>query len=253
MQLWFNNKPVCPINSAEVTSDNVLIAAESGRPLRYDFSIHAKLYLQAATNLTTAQGQANLTLQENALRTQLAGAYGDLVLKQDSGAYSGLALVNNNSISGVTIIKGPDFIEAMNAEYIVYRTAVFTGKATFLIPNTANAVVSYRETLQYVGNGDPEFSWRKSINTPSVLQQVYPTSTYKLQQTGQCVGHLAYPLPPTPFFPKPIFQGAKSNVGRTAPKRIGPALNALIEYGISWSYYYESNAPMVVLPNVPGF
>jgi hypothetical protein len=250
MQLFFNGQALFNSGAAAVTADTAVIRAESGRPLRLRTRLHVHAYLEYANN---TGGQAALTSAENSLRSQLQGAYGDLVLKQDSGAYSGLALVNSNSISGVVIDSGPTFTEAEGSEYVNRRTVEFTGVAEYVIANTKTAIVSWKESLVFTGTGGPVTRWRPSVNTKPIQQQIYPFSTYKLVQTGRAVGHRAYPVQPTPFFAYPIEQVDRRRVINEAPTRIGKAQSSLVNYPITWEYYYESASPLVAVPNLPKF
>lgn len=250
MQLYFKGNPLFNAGAAAVTSDTLLIRADTGRPLRYRTRIHVHAFLEYNQN---TGGQAGLTAMEATLRSQLLNNYGDLVLKQDSGAYSGLALANANSISGVVIDQGPTFSEAMDSEYVNRRTVEFSGVAEFVIQNTANAVVSFRETLAYQGTGGPVTSWRPAVNAPPVQQQVFPSSTIKLVQTGRAVGHLAYPKPPGPFFAYPIEKVHLREFVEEDPQRVGPGLLALVNYPVTWKYVYESTLPLAALPNLPPF
>src|ERR1700679_552334 len=212
MQVWFNNQALFNSGAAAVTSDTILIRAETGRPLRYQTRIHVHAFLEYSQN---AGGQAALTAMETTLRKQLLNSYGDLVLKQDSGSYSGLALVNSTAITGVVIDQGPTFSEAMDSEYVNRRTVEFSGVAEYVIPGTANAVVSWKETLSFTGTCGPVVGWRPNVNGPSVEQQIYPSSTMKLVQSGRAVGHQNYPKAPQPFFPFPI---EKVHLRRVVPE-----------------------------------
>ncbi len=168
MQLYYGNLPLFNMNQAEVTSNTRLVQASTGRPLRYIVDIHvSKAYLVGTT-------QAQLTQAEAALRTALLQGYADLVLRQDSGAASSLAIVSNASISGVRIIDGPHFEEAEGAEFVTLRTARFTAQAEYIIANTANVVTEFHESISFYGNCGPVNAWRHCVNSGPVLQQVYP-------------------------------------------------------------------------------
>jgi hypothetical protein len=197
--------------------------------------------------------QANLTAQEINLRAILSVGYADLALLQDAGPYSSAAIVNNASISGVRITDGPHFEEAQGAEFVTLRRCRFTGSATFLCPGTAAVIVEYRESLSFFGNCGPQMSWRHPVNTGPILQQVFPSTTMRVVQSGRAVGHLVRPPPQPPMFPLITMHQERSRVTPDDPTRIGPGPAGLINWPISWNYEFESAVPLVGLPNLPPF
>ncbi len=234
-----------PINGCMVTSQTQVIRSESGRPIRYKYTIHVKAYLE------TSSGQAACSALENALRLALLKPYQTLALLEDSGATSSLAIISNNSISGVVIVDGPHFNEAMDAEFVNRRTAEFTGEAEFMIPTASNAVISYHETVAITGNCGPVTSWRPAVNAKPVFQIVYPASTTKVTQSGRAVGHTGYPAPAALLFPQGLLKQEQSRIVRDSPRRIGPQSSALVEWPISWNYQFEANTPLLALPGTP--
>lgn len=247
MQLYFKSRALFNANAAEVTSDTVVIRApESGRPLRYGVRIKVHGYIEGTS-------QSDLTTRETALRLALIDNYGDLSLKQDSGAASGLTIGNTASITGVVIDRGPVFNEAQGAEYVNRRTVDFEGYAEYLIPNSQAAILSWRETFTYVGNCDPVTNWRPMVNAAPIQQEVYPSSTMKVIQQGRAVGHTVRPTAPPPRWPFPIEQSNRRQIIPDSGRRIGPAAGAIVEPGITWHYEYESPTPLIALPGLPPF
>jgi hypothetical protein len=246
MRLCYRGNPLFNANAAEVTSDTTLIRAESGRPLRYSMRIRVRGFLEGTS-------QADLTAKENNLRIALLNPYGDLVLQQDSGANSGLALTSNNSITGVVIERGPTFSEAQGAEYTNYRTVEFEGSAEYLVPNADTAIVSWKETFSFVGTCGPVTAWRRAVNAGPVQQQIYPASTMRVTQVGRAVGHRVVPPVPPPRFSYPIELVDRRRIVPESPQRTGPGAGALVNYGISWEYTYESDSPLAALPGLPPF
>jgi hypothetical protein len=232
------------VNGCEVTTRTSVIRSDTGRPIRYKVVVNVKAYIDGS-------GQADLTLKENQLRAVLAQPYGDLKLLQDSGADSSSALVSNNSITGVVITDGPHFGEAQGAEFINRRTAEFTGEAEYVINNSAAAVISFQEEVSIIGTGGPITNWRLAVNARPVEQVVYPFSTVRVLQVGTAVGHMIRPTAPPPFWSYPIEKVERRRITAGSARRVGPGLLALIQPSVSWQYEYESDRPLVALPNIP--
>lgn len=246
MRVYFKNNPLFAANGASVTGETNLVRAGTGRPLRYEMLLKVRGYIDGTS-------QSDLTTRENNLRTLLINSYGDLELRQDSGAKSGLALANATSISGVVITSGPTFAEAEGAEYVTRRTVDFTGVAQFVIRGSEPAIVEWEEVFAFTGTCGPVTGWRPNLIGPWVQQQIYPSSTMKVTHTGRAVGHLVRPNPPPPKWAFPIEKQHLRRIVQEAGRRIGPAISAVIEPAVSWVYEYENNTPLVALPGPPPF
>ena len=177
----------------------------------------------------------------------------DLILYQDSGAPSSAAIRSADTVSGIKITSGPSFGEAQGAEFINRRTARFRAEAEIIIVNTDAAVISFEETLVFFGSTLPRTIWRHAVNAGPVQQVVSPSTTLRIIQTGQAVGHRIRPTPPPPFWNYPIEQADKRVITYTAAKRIGPGAAGLIEPGVQWKYEYETDRALVALPNLPPY
>lgn len=246
MRLYFANVPLFAANGAEVTSRTGVIQTSYGRPVALEVYIDVKGYLEAS-------GQAALTLMENAIRLAFASGYGDLTLRQDSGANSGMALISNSCISGVRIIDGPTFDEAQGAEYVNRRTVKFTGMARVTIRGTENAIMSFEETISIQGTvGDPVINWRHAVNASPIPQVVYPSSTMKVIQSGRAVGHIVRPNPAVPIWgTTPPEQRGQRRIVQEAGRRVGPGAGAIVEPAVSWTYVFEDSRPLIALPSIP--
>jgi hypothetical protein len=230
-----------PVNGAEVSSAVRAVLASSGRPVRYVGQIRVKVWL-------IGNGQAELTALENALNAALLVPYQTISFLQDSGLPTGMTMFNNASLSGVRIVDGPNYgNDARDGEYVTQRTATFVAEAEFVYPGSQLAMISFTESISYTGTGGPVFRWRPCINAPPIRQVVYPFSTQKATQSGQAVGHMAYPPVPDPIWPDAEMPDQRSVV-YGSPKRLG---QGFIEYPVSWRYSFESIVPLVGLPSLP--
>lgn len=230
MQLSLGNGYTFPTNAAAVTSRVEVIQSGNGRPIRQ------KMYLDVTASIY-GDGQAALTLQENAVRLALSQPYFDIRLKQDSGADSALRLLQNSSLSGTRVTSGPNFTDAQGPEYVKVRTLDFTAEAEFLLPNS-NVVISWVETVGYVGNGGPVRRYRYpvgGISLDPIRQIVTPRSLITYTQSGESVGHLGY-YDPVMLFNRAYLVNEREAVQRRTPKPIG---RSWVEYSLSWNYIFE--------------
>lgn len=205
-------------------------------------------YAQRRTFAVTAylygNGDTDLTQKENALKTALAVPYQDLVLNTNEGPPSSEILVNAGSITGVIITQGPDFETTNGAEYSSERKFSFTAEAEYPITGTQNYLLNFTESLTFWGGGQI-YAHRLAINGPAQKQLVYPYVTFKCTQQGSAVGYRQYPGAKGPWFPLALKEAGKFT--SKSPKRMGMGYQ---EYENTWSYEFESIAPLVAIPNI---
>lgn len=229
-------------NSCALRSSTRLVTApETGRPLRYLTRCSLEGWLEGDT-------QAGLSDAEAALRLALLRPYQDLRLLTDSGATTSVSLINSQSISGVRVLAF-DFPGDTGAEFATLRRFTAEVEAEFLIPGTENVILSFAEHLSFTGNGGPDVVLRVPINTPDIVEQVVtPATPFYAVQQGQAVGHTRRPNPQPPKFPLAKEIGKQRQIGEFGPKRIGLGL---VEFGVSWSYSFQSVSPLVEHPTPP--
>jgi len=245
VQLFYGGTALFDANTCEVTGWSTIVRASgTGRPVRVLNRIGVKGYI-------TGDGQSDLTTKENALRAILLAPYKWMDFRQDSGTSSGLTLVSSTSVTGVVVVEGPKFSEAMNAEYVTRRTVEFTAEAEYILAGASGAVISFTETVSIMGTGGPVTRLRIPVNNfKPVRQQISYFSAVKASQRGHAVGHTDYPIVPDPIWPVPILNQDQIKIDRGNPRRVGPGLG-LIEYPISWNFEYSSSEPLVGLPGIP--
>lgn len=227
-------------NGVDISSRTRVRLSDAGRPLTYITRLDVGGWLEG-------DGQAALSLEEDALRQALAVPYLDFKFLTDAGAVSATGLLNSESLTGVRVVDGPHFTGTDGAEYATIRKFDFAVEAEFLIPNTANAVVSFTEQVTIVGDGGPMKRMRVPINaTFLVRQQLSLRSIVRATQSGSAVGFSKYPTPPKPLWPAYLLND-QSQVTRTAPKANGRAFS---DYAVQWNYTFESDKPLVGVPNL---
>jgi hypothetical protein len=231
------NENGCALRS----STRIITAPETGRPLRYLTRCSIEGWLEG-------DSQAELSLEEAALRLALLRPYQDLRLLTDSGATTSVSLINAQSISGVRVLAF-DFPGDTGAEFATLRRFTAEVEAEFLIPGTENVVLSFTEQLSFTGNGGPDVVLRVPINTPDIVEQeVSPATAFYAVQSGQAVGHTRRPEPNPPKFPAAKQIGKQQQISEFGPKRVG---QGFVEFGVSWTYYFQSASPLVEHPTPP--
>lgn len=240
MQLWIGGASFAA-GAADVTS-RTRIGERSVRdvPVSYITALDITVTMYGST-------QAALSVLEAQLRSILTQTpRKDVTLRMTSGVPSSMALANARSISGVRLVSGPDFKKSQGSEFVNHRTASFTMEAEYPIVNTANAVLSWTETVSIVGNGGPDRKWRFPLNARPIRQTITEYSLVRATQTGQAVGWLKLPSAPLPLWPG-LEVNPGHSVARDSPE---PRGQGDVKYPVRWSYTFESGGPLVGLPSL---
>ncbi len=124
----------------------------------------------------------------------------EAALFHDDDEKSAHALTNNNSISGVRVVKMA-YNQASGAEYATQRTCDISLEADYPVPG-ANNLSAFSETLRIVGNGGPRRRTIETLSGPVQKQIVNKRTRVTAVQSGMAMGYLAYPwiYVPGPYF-----------------------------------------------------
>jgi len=243
MQLWIGTYAF-PAGQCAVTSRVTGIErSDSGRPLRFTLALDVDGVIRGT-------GQADLSARELQLRAVLATPFQDLILRQDTGPPSSLALVSNQSLSGVVVVSGPDFYKPDGPEFVTTRHFRFSAEAVFLSPGGAAALVSWTQTVSVQGNGGPVRAWRVPINADPIRQVVTPRSIIRYTQQGSATGHTAEPRVPPPVFGRAYLMNESEAVQKVTPRPVG---RNWVNYTVSWNYVFESDRPLTGTTPLPAF
>lgn len=200
------------------------------------------VYVLDTSSLTTAQAQT-------AIKTAAAereAAYSrdglDFGFYHDDDTLSAHYLLSNGSVGGVRVIER-SFPNGDGAEYATQRTFSVTLEADYQV--TGVEIVEWNETVEITGTGGPrEILIETATGTPQ-RQTVNQRTKVTMVQRGSAVGFRAYLSPPGPIAPQLEILPARS-ITRGSAQRSG---NTLINWPISWSYFFESGGPMSGLPS----
>lgn len=245
MQLWIGSYAF-PANAVACTTATRGVQSKSGRVIRRVGSIVCSGTLFGA-------GQAALTLAEQNLRAALEDDYESLILRMDNGGVSSVNLINNDTLSGVRIVDGPNFGEPSGGEFATIRRFTFTAEAEWITPEGIGALVSFMETVGVQGNGGPGRRWRVPINAAPIRQITTPYTIVRYTHSGQAVGHTSRPEPPQPFFGRDLLVNEAESVTYDHPDPMG---TSFINWPVRWNYLGEKSGatgPRVLLNRLPTF
>jgi hypothetical protein len=242
MQLWFGPYGF-PVNGMAIGS------RIQNMPNKAQITLKRKVIMSVSGSLLATLGtsfpQQDLTAQTILLTQALSNNYFDLVLRNDDGSLSATILLNAGSLTGVVITEGPDFPgKPGDADYATQRRFSFTAMAEYVNIKAQTALENFSESLDFSG-GLPLYVMCRAVNGLPQRQQTYAFTEFCCTQSGSAVGLLAFPTPPGPKFPSCLKEAPR--IKRSGPERVG---NTFQNYGISWTYVFESVTPMVGAPTL---
>lgn len=209
--------------------------------VRADFSARGEPVLSRMQWQIQGQLNANDPADLTAKLRNLEGAYNNQA--QDAGLYfvgggpTAHYLPNGTSIGGVRSL-GVSYPKGDGAEYTTFRNYSITLEADY--PFAGTNLLEYRETLRFVGTCGPEWIYLFPLTGEPERQQVLAKTTQKVTQSGSAMGFLSRPSPPPPLWPANEHEQART-IGPTSPRVLR---GRQIDFGIEWSYEFESATPL---------
>ncbi len=231
-------------NSVKVTSESKPTIGMGQNPYGFQQTVSVDGFLDYV-------GQDVLTVQENLLRLVIAkGNYQNLGFYCDDGTLSGIFINNLASLTGLTVIDGPNFVNSVGIgpEYATLRSFNFKVMAEYILPGMQFELLNWTETLKFTGGG-PLFVMKRALQGPPQRQRVCDQTEYCVEQSGEAEGLLAKPALPLPKWPSRQKMGPGYTA--TSPHRAGRGRK---DYAVSWLYNFESEVPLIGAPTPwPGF
>lgn len=182
---------------------------------------------------------SELTTKILALETAYKQIGVDAYLLTSGGASTAHSLRAAESIGGVNVVVPPHFPDGSGADYATYRRYSLALEAEFAIGGGDNGtILEWQETVQVTG-GLPQYVWTRPIVGPPQRQIARQQTTYRAIQSGIAVGYVRRPVPPQPLWPGAIMN---RSTGTMAPRAKG---NGFVEFGVQWSYEFESAEPLI--------
>lgn len=221
---------------ALVSSFNVSVErSPRGNPILTKKSMTISGIIDAGSN---AELTAKLKELEAAYakQDQVAGLF------HDSGEPTVHYLPNANTLGGVRS-SGVSYPSGESIEYVTSRSYSVTLEADYLFEDQ---VLDFQETLSFTGTCSERWVYLNCLNGPPEKQIVEKVTTQKVTQSGMAMGFRSRPSPPAPLWPESEHKEARQ-ITNTSPKVV---LGVLTDYGIQWSYSFESATPLVGSPHV---
>lgn len=211
-----------------------------GRPFltRKRLTLDGELYPATAT-------QAAIKTKIVALESAFSVNGQDCGLLHDNGTRSAHYLDSSSSIGGTKVLAldYPDG-SGRKGQYATQRSFHIEVEADYPVSG-ADFLISFNEKLEFQGDCGPRGLWVETLTGPPQLQTVNQRTTQIVTQQGNAVGYLS-----NPFIPAPIFPGLehrdRRRVNYSSPILDG---NRFVNWGVSWSYTFESAQPLFAQPN----
>ena len=180
----------------------------------------------------------------NDLETAYAVNNQDLVLYDNLGN-AARTLAGLTPLGGTRVLSF-DFPEDGRAgsEFVLYRTYEIVVEGLYQPQGQEDGLLSWTETLQFSGGG-PKFIFLQPINGLPVRQQVAENTPYRAVQKGRAVGLYSYPSPPGPIWPADEHQDQRDTSPEDPKRSGGREAPVYTEFPVSWTYVFESAAPLV--------
>ncbi len=169
----------------------------------------------------------------------------DLVLYTSTMAATAHSLRVEDCLTGVRVTAPPSYPVATGPDYANKRTFTITLEGIRRVPETANALQAWSESLSFQGNGGPDEGYLEPVDGTPVRQRFKAATLYRAKQTGSAIGLLGYPTPSDPLWPG-FLQNAEQAVSYSSPKYDGTRFT---NYQVTWDYAFVSSSPLRGLPN----
>ncbi len=248
MQLQFGQYRF-PVGQVEATPRMRALRAQDGTPYEAQWSITVKGELLAAD---PDAANATLLLSQEAQRMRLAllDPNSDMVLIDNTGAPTDIALYRANSLGGVQIewIQYPD---TDPGALVTHRGFEFQAVAQYPTSLTTNPLIEYEESIQITGNCGPQYVFQPALVDRPTVVQTQQYTTCRAIVSGRAVAYRNYPpIPPPLFSGEGIFLlNPQTATSRGAPEWHG---RILTNFPVTWNYIFESVRPLSGLPRVWG-
>lgn len=201
--------------------------------------MYARLKQYDVEGYVAASGQAALSTAMNAVETALARPFQDFIFYHDDSTESAFILRNNDSISGVTVTDGPNWLaDPRGSNFVNQMKFRFTVSAEFPLSNTNNLLLDFNETVTFDGGG-PRFAVKECLVAAPQRQKIRTATVYRAIQQGMANGYRSYPNPPPPLWPAALLESPK--LEKKSPTLKGRDYEG---FGITWSYSFASPGPL---------
>lgn len=180
---------------------------------------------------------------------QLAAAYrdgGDLYLYRPGGVATSFSLQSSITTGGVRVTQPPSIPTMAGAAFATHLPYTIVVEGEVPLGNAGASYQSYSESVQTSGGG-PKYGFLEPLTGAPVRMRLREQTVFRATQSGSAVGIYARPSPPAPLWPAWLKEAPQ--ISKTSPRVVG-VKRALRDFGISWSYSFESSGPLIGGPTV---
>jgi hypothetical protein len=239
MYLQYGNYRHASYEGAVMVEKLPIIVA--GMPVGHTERWHVQGMLTAADMATVVAGMAALEASYS-VNGRSIGLY--------SADGATVRLLNSSQCAGGTrVTMRPAAPIAGGAELTTYAHYNLIVEGDIYDSNVT--LLSFFESLSFQGTCGPDIVFLPTLNGLPQVQMARQRTTCKAVQTGGAVGRLSYPSFPPPMWGSPNEQESLRQIRFDPPRRVGRYGNhQYTEYPISWTYYFESNEPLMGYPHL---
>lgn len=188
-------------------------------------------------------GEYANTLAVNELQAAFSLNNQDLILHHTDGTASTHYMTLGQATGGIRVTS-LSFPEWKGGQFATGRTYQITVEGLF--PNTANQILSYRESIAFIGNGGPRYAYIELINGAPQRQTVSQQTLFRATQSGSAISQGGYITFPAPLWPQ-YEDGEARNQSTSGGELVG---GVLTNFGIQWSYQFTSDVPLFGQPTI---
>jgi len=165
-------------SNASVIASKIEVIKNAGGEMQ------SRRYRHDVRGFLSGSSQSDITLAMNGLISALAVPYQNFIFYQDDGSPSATTLMNGPSLSGVTVVEGPNFVESTGAEYATQREFTFAVEAEYALSGTVGLLLMFHEQLDFKGGG-PRLVHHRSKGSGS-RRLILSPSRAKRSATSRC-------------------------------------------------------------------
>jgi hypothetical protein len=227
-----------------------MLKNEAEYPIAQLIRIELEGRLLASSAPTGSEPQVYFTSQINALRQAYVSG-GNFLMTLNAGSTSPLSVFDGKTLGGVRVVRGPEFPDLGKAQYAAILDYAITLEAEVPVTGAASFLWSFTESLEFEGDGGSATDVlvpQTGLPVPQTLKQFTPM---RAVQRGEVVGYLYKPTVPSPLWPRPIYQGQYTKLGKVTPHAIGRGKDRAYKlYSRSWEYHFVSPTPLDADPTL---
>jgi len=191
----------------------------------------------------TGQLQADTQAELRTKVARLEAAYAvwnrDLILTGDNNLVLH-ALYNAGSTTGVRVLQPPSYPVGEGAQYSTFRDYTIAVSAEYPV-GSGFVLRDFQESIRRSGGHRRIVALECAVGPPDI-QEVCQITAYRVVQSGSATAFRGKPNPQPPYWPQWL---ENADVAEIAPQFANGELTGA---GVSWTYTFVSNVPLLGAP-----